>query len=46
MDTFLELGPGEVLCGLIKRCRKGLKQMAAGEPEALEAMATALREGA
>ena len=46
VDTFLELGPGEVLCGLIKRCRKGLKQMAAGDPESLEAMATALREGA
>ena len=46
VDTFLELGPGEVLCGLIKRCRKGMKQMAAGDPESLEAMSTALREGA
>lgn len=43
VDTFLELGPGEVLCGLIKRCRKGLKQMAAGTPDALEAMAKLLR---
>ena len=46
VDTFLELGPGEVLSGLIKRCRKGLKQIAAGTPEALEAMAKFLEEGA
>ena len=46
VDTFLELGPGDVLCGLIKRCRKGLKQMAAGTPETLEAMAAVIRETA
>ena len=43
VDTFLELGPGEVLCGLNKRIRKGLTLMAAGTPETLEAMAVALR---
>ena len=43
VDTFLELGPGEVLCGLNKRIRKGLTSMAAGTPETLEAMAVALR---
>ncbi len=42
VDTFLELGPGEVLSGLIKRCRKGLNAMAAGTPEKLELMAKAL----
>ncbi|RRD64685.1 ACP S-malonyltransferase [Fretibacterium sp. OH1220_COT-178] len=42
VDAFLELGPGEVLSGLNKRIRKGLTQMAAGTPEALEAMAAAL----
>ena len=43
VDAFLELGPGEVLSGLNKRIRKGLTLMAAGAPEALEAMAAALR---
>ena len=43
VDAFLELGPGEVLSGLNKRIRKGLTLMAAGTPEALEAMAAALR---
>jgi [acyl-carrier-protein] S-malonyltransferase len=38
-DVFLELGPGSVLSGLIKRCRKGLEAMSAGSPEALEQMA-------
>jgi [acyl-carrier-protein] S-malonyltransferase len=39
VDSFLELGPGNVLSGLIKRCRKGLKVMAADTPEKLELMA-------
>jgi [acyl-carrier-protein] S-malonyltransferase len=42
VDTFLELGPGEVLSGLNKRCRKGLAVMAAGTPEKLEQMAKTL----
>ncbi|MDR3264813.1 MAG: malonyl CoA-acyl carrier protein transacylase, partial [Synergistaceae bacterium] len=45
VDTFLELGPGEVLSGLNKRCRKGLAVMAAGTPEKLEQMAKALVNG-
>ena len=44
VDTFLELGPGDVLSGLIKRCRKGLSAMAAGTPEKLEQMAKILLE--
>ena len=39
VSAFLELGPGDVLSGLIKRCRKGLSVMAAGTPEKLEEMA-------
>ena len=42
VDMFLELGPGEVLSGLIKRCRKGLNVVAAGTPEKLEQMAKSL----
>jgi len=42
VDTFLELGPGEVLSGLIKRCRKGLSVMAACTPDKLELMAKAI----
>jgi [acyl-carrier-protein] S-malonyltransferase len=42
VDTFLEFGPGEVLSGLIKRCRKGLTVMAAGAPDKLEQMAKAI----
>jgi [acyl-carrier-protein] S-malonyltransferase len=38
VDVFLELGPGDVLSGLIKRCRKDIKVMAAGTPEKLELM--------
>ena len=44
VDAFLELGPGDVLSGLIKRCRKGLSVMAAGTPEKLEQMAKFLTE--
>jgi [acyl-carrier-protein] S-malonyltransferase len=38
VEAFLELGPGDVLSGLVKRCRKGLQVMAADSPEKLELM--------
>ena len=44
VEVFLELGPGDVLSALIKRCRKGLSSMAAGTPEKLEAVARFLLE--
>jgi [acyl-carrier-protein] S-malonyltransferase len=46
VDVFLELGPGEVLSGLNRRCRKGLRVMAAGTPGELEQMAEVLVSGA
>lgn len=39
VDTFLELGPGDVLSGLIKRCRKGLNILTGCTPDKLELMA-------
>jgi [acyl-carrier-protein] S-malonyltransferase len=44
VGVFLELGPGDVLSGLVKRCRKGLKVMAAGTPDKLELVAQFLTE--
>jgi [acyl-carrier-protein] S-malonyltransferase len=44
VTLFLELGTGDVLSGLVKRCRKGLEVMAAGAPEKLEQMAKVLYE--
>lgn len=37
--NFFELGAGNVLSGLIKRCVKGLKPMSAGTPQELEKLA-------
>ena len=36
IDTYYELGPGEVLSGLIKRCKKGMNIKAGGTPQTLE----------
>ena len=38
IDTYYELGPGEVLSGLIKRCKKGMNIKAGGTPQTLEAI--------
>ncbi len=37
--NFFELGAGNVLSGLIKRCVKGLKPLSAGTPQELEKLA-------
>lgn len=36
IDTYFELGPGEVLAGLIKRCKKGMNLYSGGTPKTLE----------
>ena len=36
VDTFYELGAGEVLAGLVKKCKKGINIMSAGTPKSLE----------
>ena len=38
IDTYYELGSGEVLSGLIKRCKKGMNIKAGGTPQTLEAI--------
>jgi [acyl-carrier-protein] S-malonyltransferase len=35
---FLEVGPGNVLCGLVKRIASGKQSMPCGDPERLEAL--------
>lgn len=42
VEAFIELGPGEVLSGLNKRCRKGLTVMPSSTPEKLEEIAKIL----
>jgi len=36
IDTFLEVGPGRVLAGLMRRIRKDLRILAVGDPDSLE----------
>lgn len=38
IESFYEIGPGEVLAGLVKKCRKGLDILSAGTPAKLEAL--------
>lgn len=36
VDLFVELGPGQVLSGLLKRCDRSLRSISVGSPEDLE----------
>ena len=38
IESFYEIGPGEILAGLVKKCKKGLDIFSAGTPEKLEAL--------
>ena len=46
VDTFIELGPGKVLSGLIKRVQRGVRVLSVSDPASLDAAAAALAEGA
>lgn len=43
VDTFIECGPGEVLCGLIRRINKEVRTIAVGDVASLEKTLTALQ---
>jgi [acyl-carrier-protein] S-malonyltransferase len=42
VDTFVEVGPGEVLGGLVKKIAKGAQTLSVRDPESLEATVSAL----
>jgi [acyl-carrier-protein] S-malonyltransferase len=42
VDTFVEIGPGQVLSGLIRRCDRSLKTFAVGDPESLRKLEDSL----
>jgi len=43
-DLFIELGPGEVLAGLLRRTRKDVEVISVSDPASVEACAEKLRE--
>lgn len=45
VDTFIEAGPGKVLCGLIKRIDRGLKPFDTDGPAEIEAAIAAVKGG-
>jgi [acyl-carrier-protein] S-malonyltransferase len=46
VTTFVEVGPGTVLSGLVKKIAKGARVLSVDSPESLEATVAALRAGA
>ena len=42
INTYFELGPGEVLSGLIKRCKKGMNIFSGSTPDSLEKIREAM----
>jgi [acyl-carrier-protein] S-malonyltransferase len=44
VDTVVEVGPGTVLSGLVKKIDKGLRVLAVEDPASLEATIAALAE--
>jgi [acyl-carrier-protein] S-malonyltransferase len=35
VDLFVEIGPGQVLSGLLRRCDRSVRTVSVGSPEAL-----------
>jgi [acyl-carrier-protein] S-malonyltransferase len=46
VDTLVEVGPGTVLCGLVRKIAKGARVLNVESPETLDAAAAALAGGA
>lgn len=46
VETFVEVGPGKVLCGLVRQIEKGANCLNVGDAETLAAAQAALVEGA
>jgi [acyl-carrier-protein] S-malonyltransferase len=46
LHTFVEVGPGNVLAGLVRRIRRDARVFPASEPAEIEALARELEEGA
>jgi [acyl-carrier-protein] S-malonyltransferase len=42
VEMFVEIGPGQVLSGLLRRCDRSLKAMSVGDPESLRRLQEAL----
>jgi [acyl-carrier-protein] S-malonyltransferase len=42
VDTFVEVGPGQVLAGLVRRCDRALRTFSVGDPESLGKLQEAL----
>ncbi len=42
VDTFVEIGPGKVLAGLLRRCDRSLTTVSVGDPAGVAALEEAL----
>jgi [acyl-carrier-protein] S-malonyltransferase len=42
-DTFIELGPGKVLAGLLKRTKRGIEVVSVGDADSVQKCAEVLR---